>query len=166
MALTIYDFVAKTTDGKTLNFIDLKGKVILIVNTASKCGFTKQYAELEELYRNYHKHGLEIIAFPCNQFGGQEPGNDQEIEQFCSLNYDVTFTLMQKIEVNGSNTHPLYKFLKNKARGVLCTKRIKWNFTKFLISRDGTKIKRYGPPTKPLTLDMMIRNLLDVKYLR
>jgi glutathione peroxidase len=157
---TIYDFTANDINGDLLDFRNLKGKVLLVVNTASKCGFTKQYAELEQLYKKYHDQGLEIIAFPCNQFGNQEPDNADEIQKFCSLNYNVTFRLMQKIEVNGENTHPLYQFLKTKARGILWTKRIKWNFTKFLVNRDGRIIMRYSPLLKPLNLELIIQKLL------
>ena len=161
MPNTIYNFTANDTHGKEINFADLKGKVLLIVNTASKCGFTKQYAELEELHEKYHNQGLEIIAFPCNQFGDQEPGNAKEIQKFCNLTYGVTFTLMQKIDVNGEHTHPLYAFLKNKAKGLLGSEKIKWNFTKFLIGKDGTSITRYGSPKKPLRMEEDILKLLN-----
>ena len=160
MLNSIYKFSAKDIDGNMLDFSTLKGKVLLIVNTASKCGFTKQYAELEQLYKKYQDKGLEIIAFPCNQFGNQEPGNLDEIKQFCSLNYDVTFKLMEKIDVNGVNTHPIYQFLKKEARGIFFTQRIKWNFTKFLIDTNGVVIKRYSPQCKPLQLESIIKKLL------
>lgn len=158
---TIYDFEAKTQQGTTLNLSDLKGRVILIVNTASKCLFTKQYTELEQLHKKYHDLGLTILAFPCNQFGNQEPGNAEQIKEFCTLNYNITFPLMAKIEVNGANTIPLYEFLKKRARGILGSTNIKWNFTKFLISHDGKTIVRYGPWTTPAQFEIGIQSLLD-----
>ncbi|MFN8770955.1 MAG: glutathione peroxidase [Neisseriaceae bacterium] len=157
---SIYDFKALDIDGKFFDFNILKGKVLIIVNTASKCGFTKQYAELEKLYKTYYSKGIEIIAFPCNQFHNQEPGDESEIKQFCKLNYDISFKLMQKIDVNGKNTHPIYNYLKHKARGIFYTTKIKWNFTKFLINRDGTKVIRYAPIVNPSNLTDMIQKLL------
>lgn len=158
---TIYDFEVNTQYGTTLNLSELKGQVILIVNTASKCLFTKQYTELEQLYKKYHNSGLSILAFPCNQFGNQEPGNAEQIKEFCSFNYDITFPLMEKIEVNGINTIPLYDFLKKRARGILGSTKIKWNFTKFLVGRDGSTIVRYAPWTSPKQFEIGIQSLLN-----
>ena len=148
----IYDFKALKSNGSELNFKDLENKVILIVNTASKCGFTPQYAGLEKLNKKYNYKGLVVLGFPCNQFANQEPGSDSEITIFCQMNYGVTFQIMKKIEVNGENAHPVYKYLKEAAGGFLSNE-IKWNFTKFLISRDGNTIKRYAPTTKPEKLE-------------
>ncbi len=139
---------------------DKAGKVLLVVNTASKCGFTPQYAGLEALWRKYRDRGFEVIGFPCNQFGGQEPGDAGEIASFCSLNYDVSFPLMAKVEVNGDGATPLYRWLKAEAPGVLGTQRIKWNFTKFLIGRDGKVVRRYAPTDKPERLEADIEALL------
>ena len=161
MSLTIYDINAVDINGDVLNFADLKGKVLIIVNTASKCGFTKQYAELEQLYCKYRDNGLEIVGFPCNQFANQEPGNEHEIQQFCDLNYHISFKMMQKILVNGIHTHPLYRILKRQARGFLCTPCIKWNFTKFLVNRDGTQVTRYGPQISPIRMELEIQSCLD-----
>jgi glutathione peroxidase len=144
----VYDFSAKLNDGSEKPLGDYRGKVLLIVNTASKCGFTPQYKGLEELYQEYRGQGLEVLGFPCDQFGHQEPGNDKEIRSFCELNYGVTFPLFSKIEVNGANQHPLYKYLKSEAGGLLGDD-IKWNFTKFLIDRDGTVLDRFAPVTTP-----------------
>lgn len=155
----IYDFSAKTIDGKELNFKDFEGKVLLIVNTASKCGLTPQYKGLEELHDKYFEEGLVIVGFPCDQFGNQEPGEEKEIASFCERNYGVSFQMMSKIEVNGDNAHPIYKYLKSAAGGFL-TDGIKWNFTKFLISRDGTKIERYAPITKPESIEEDIKKML------
>jgi len=160
MTDNIYDFSATDINGNEFNFSNLKEKVILIVNTASKCGFTGQYKELEDLYLKYHDQGLEIIGFPCNQFGHQEPGNEEEIKSFCQLTYNVTFPMMSKIDVNGDNAHPIYQYLKQKAPGILGFKGIKWNFTKFLINRDGTIINRYPPQLKPSELEIGIQSLL------
>jgi glutathione peroxidase len=157
---TVYDFRSKTIDGADASLSDYRGKVLLIVNVASKCGFTPQYEGLEKLYTQYNKRGLEILGFPCNQFGAQEPGNEAEIKNFCSVKFDVTFPMFAKIEVNGPNTHPLYRFLKDAKPGVLGTRRIKWNFTKFLINRQGTPVKRYSPQQKPETLVQDIERLL------
>lgn len=144
----IYDFKALTSKGQELDFAQFEGKVLLIVNTASKCGFTPQFAGLEELNQKYRERGLVVIGFPCNQFASQDPGSDSEIEGFCQLNYGVTFQIMKKIDVNGDNAHPIFVYLKEKTKGLLGSS-IKWNFTKFLISRDGETIKRYAPITKP-----------------
>lgn len=156
---TIYDFAALTNRGVEKSFADYRSKVLLIVNTASKCGFTPQYKELEALYQKYKDAGLVVIGFPCDQFAHQEPGTDTEIEQFCQINFGVTFPLMKKIEVNGENEHPLYTFLKAQAGGCLGRK-IKWNFTKFLVSRDGSVIKRYAPATKPMKIEKDIVEML------
>lgn len=157
---TIYDFKALTSRGEELDFAQFKGKVLLIVNTASKCGFTPQFAGLEELNKKYKEQGLVIIGFPCNQFAHQDPDSDEEISSFCQLNYGVTFQIMKKIDVNGETTHPIYDYLKNVAHGIL-GKNIKWNFTKFLISRDGEQIKRYSPMTKPSKLEKDIEQMLN-----
>jgi len=153
---TIYQFDAINNKGETVSLSDYKGRVLLIVNTASACGFTPQYEGLENLYKEYQQQGLEIFAFPCNQFGKQEKGSDEEIKSFCDLTFNISFPLMKKIDVNGENTHPLYQFLKNSAPGILGTKNIKWNFTKFLINTHGEVIKRYASTTKPeqLTTDI------------
>lgn len=146
---TVYDFSAKSIDGEETPLSRFKGKVLLIVNVASRCGFTPQYAGLEKLYEKYKKHGFEVLAFPCNQFGGQEPGTESEIKAFCETNYGVKFPLFAKIEVNGENAHPLYKFLTKEKPGILGTEAIKWNFTKFLIDRKGNPVKRYAPNVSP-----------------
>lgn len=145
----VHHFKVKSTAGNTVDLGQYQGKVLLIVNTASQCGFTPQYQELEQLHQQYHAKGLEILAFPCNQFGGQEPGTDQDIAQFCQLNFGVTFNVMSKIQVNGPEAEPLFEYLKDQARGVLKTRAIKWNFTKFLVNKDGVVVKRYAPRTKP-----------------
>ncbi len=144
---TAYDFTAAALDGAPVALADYRGKVLLIVNTASKCGFTPQYAGLEKLHEDYPE--LVVLGFPCNQFGSQEPGDAAEIANFCSLTYDVKFPMMAKIEVNGPQTHPLYAWLKGEAKGVLGTQAIKWNFTKFLIGRDGRVIDRFAPTVTP-----------------
>jgi glutathione peroxidase len=149
MAAIVYEYVVKDSKSQDFSFAQLKGKVILIVNVASKCGFTPQYKGLEKLYLEKKDKGFTIIGFPCNQFGAQEPGTDQEIQTFCELNYGVTFPIMSKIEVNGTNEAPIYKFLKSNAPGILGTEAIKWNFTKFLIGKDGKVIHRYAPNTEP-----------------
>lgn len=157
---TIYDFKALTSKGKELDFAEFEGKVLLIVNTASKCGFTPQFEELEALHKQYQDQGLVVIGFPCNQFGNQDPGSDDEISGFCQLNYGVSFQIMQKVDVNGDNAAPIFKYLKKKAGGFL-TDSIKWNFTKFLISRDGKTIKRYAPITKPKRMEKDIESMLQ-----
>ncbi|MBU6437807.1 MAG: glutathione peroxidase [Betaproteobacteria bacterium] len=145
----VYDFTAETLDGKPAPLSQFKGKVLLIVNTASQCGFTPQYAGLQKLHTDYGPRGLVVLGFPCNQFGGQEPGTASDIASFCDLNFGVTFPLMNKVEVNGPQAHPLYKWLTDTAPGLLGTKAIKWNFTKFLVSRDGQTVKRYAPNDEP-----------------
>lgn len=159
---TIYDLNLKLTDidKKTVNLSDFKGKVVLIVNVASKCGFTPQYEGLEKLYKKYKSQGFEIFAFPCNQFGNQEPGSNEEIKNFCTTKYNVSFKLFDKIEVNGPNTHPLYKFLKQEKPGMRGTPDIKWNFTKFLIDRNGIVVERYAPQTSPESIEKDIVKLL------
>jgi len=156
----IYTFQVTMVDGKEQSMDRYQGKTLLIVNVASKCGFTPQYKGLEELYRKYKDRGLVVLGFPCNQFGGQEPGNEDEIQKFCSLNYDVTFPLFSKIKVNGENAHPLYKFLKKEAKGILGTEAIKWNFTKFLIDKSGKVIDRYASADKPENLEKEIEKIL------
>lgn len=157
----IYDFKINNIDGQEVDFSIFKGKVLLVVNVASKCGFTKQYAGLEQLYQQYKDNGLLVLGFPCNQFGGQEPGNEAEIKQFCNTKYDVTFPLFSKIEVNGANTHPLYKMLKSKCSGILGSKAIKWNFTKFLVDKHGKVTKRYASVTEPAAISTDIEHLLS-----
>ncbi len=155
----IYDFKALNNKGEEVDFSQFKGKVLLIVNTASKCGFTPQYDGLENLYQHYKDLGLVVIGFPCDQFAHQEPGSNEEIAEFCRLNHGVTFPLMDKIEVNGDNAHPIYQYLKKAAKGFFGN-RIKWNFTKFLISRDGQRVKRYGPAFSPKAIEKDIQDFL------
>lgn len=144
---TVYDFIVKGIDGREIPLADFRGQVLLIVNVASRCGFTPQYTVLEALYRKYHPQGFSVLGFPCDQFLHQEPGDEQEIKNFCSLNYDVTFPLFSKVHVNGSQTHPLFAYLKSIQRGMLGTGTIKWNFTKFLIDRQGRAVRRFSPRT-------------------
>ena len=158
--MSIYNFEVKTIGLQKIKLESYKGKVLLIVNVASQCGFTPQYKGLEELYRKYKEQGLEILGFPCNQFGGQEPGDEAEIKNFCSLNYDVTFPLFAKIDVNGAGTDPLYAYLKHEEKGILGTEAIKWNFTKFLVGRDGKVLQRFAPQTTPLELEAEIKKAL------
>jgi len=158
--VNIYDFKAKTIDGREVSLADYRGKVLLIVNVASKCGFTPQYKGLENLYERFHQNGFEVLGFPCNQFGKQEPGSDTDIQGFCDLQYGVRFPLFSKIEVNGPGTHPLYEFLKKSKRGFLGTSRIKWNFTKFLIDRRGNPIRRFSPQTTPAALEKDVQAAL------
>jgi glutathione peroxidase len=160
MTKTVYDFSAQTTGGKKKSLADYKGKVLLVVNTASKCGFTPQFAGLEEMYEKHKGEGFEILGFPCNQFGKQDPGSNDEIMEFCQLNYGVSFPMFGKIEVNGSGTDPLFKHLKKEAPGALGTERIKWNFTKFLINSDGEVVKRYAPTVKPKDIEKDVKKLL------
>ncbi|MBQ1673035.1 MAG: glutathione peroxidase [Bacteroidales bacterium] len=156
---TIYDFKALRNNGQELDFAQFKGKVLMIVNTASKCGFTPQYKGLEALYQKYKDQGFVIVGFPCDQFAHQEPGDDAAIAQFCEINFGVTFPLMKKIEVNGKDAHPIYKYLKAETKGLLGGA-IKWNFTKFLISRDGSRIQRFAPMATPESLDEKVAALL------
>ncbi|MBV8622331.1 MAG: glutathione peroxidase [Herbaspirillum sp.] len=157
---TLYDFHPQLADGSEFDLGQLQGKVLLIVNTASKCGFTPQYNGLEAIHRQFKARGLEVLAFPCNQFGGQEPGNADEIGAFCEKNYGVTFPLFAKIDVNGDQAAPLFKYLKKEAPGLLGSKAIKWNFTKFLVGRDGRVAKRYAPQTRPEEIVSDIEALL------
>ena len=157
---SIYDISVDDIHGKPVKLDQYKDKVMLIVNTASKCGFTPQYKGLEALYEKFHGKGLEVLGFPCNQFGAQEPGTEKEIAQFCELNYGVTFPLFAKVEVNGSNTAPVYKFLKAEKPGLLGSEAIKWNFTKFLIDKQGGVVKRYAPTDRPEDLARDIEPLL------
>ncbi len=157
----IYDFNVATITREAQSMEMYKDKVLLIVNVASKCGYTPQYEGLEKLYKTYKDQGFEILAFPCNQFGGQEPGAEKQILNFCRTNFDVTFPLFAKIDVNGKDTHPLYVYLKNKAPGILGTKSIKWNFTKFLVDKKGNVISRYGSSTKPEEIRSDIEKLLE-----
>ncbi len=149
---TVYDFEALTINGKSVPLSQYKGKPLLIVNTASACGFTPQFAGLEELHKTYGKKGLVVLGFPCNQFGAQDKGSNDEIAEFCQLNYGVSFPMMAKIDVNGSDAHPLYQWLASEAPGLLGTKAIKWNFTKFLVAKDGQVLKRYAPTDTPQSM--------------
>lgn len=156
----IQDFEATTIDGRPVRLADHRGQVLLIVNTASRCGFTPQFAGLEQLWSTYGPRGLVVLGFPSNEFGGQDPGSNQEIASFCSLNYGVSFPMMAKIQVNGADAHPLYRWLTAEAPGLLGTKAIKWNFTKFLVGRDGQVIRRYAPTDKPESLQADIEAAL------
>jgi glutathione peroxidase len=157
---TIHDFQAASLHGTPIDLAQYRGKVLLIVNTASQCGFTPQYQGLETLYRQFRNRGFEVLGFPCNQFGGQEPGSAGEIGTFCETNYGVTFPLFAKIDVNGDKAHPLFRHLKRKAPGLLGTQSIKWNFTKFLVAKDGSVYRRYAPRTEPQELAADIEKLL------
>ena len=157
---TAYDFSAKSIDGSEVSFDAYRGKVLLIVNTASKCGFTYQYEGLEMLHEQLSDQGLVVLGFPCNQFSDQEPGDEAEIAEFCRLTYDVQFPMFAKIEVNGPDAHPLYKWLKGNAKGILGTEGIKWNFTKFLIDRTGKVFSRYAPVTTPQAIRGEIEELI------
>jgi glutathione peroxidase len=157
---TAYDFSAQTIDGEQQPLDAYRGKALLIVNVASKCGFTPQYTGLEEMYRKHKDEGLEVLGFPCDQFGHQEPGNADEIKNFCSLTYDVTFPMFAKIDVNGAEAHPLWKWLKQEKGGILGLDGIKWNFTKFLVGRDGSVLKRYAPTDTPKKIEKDIVALL------
>ena len=158
--MIIYDYEAQLLNGETISLRQFENQVILIVNTASKCGFTPQYEQLQTLYERYKENGLVVLGFPCNQFMLQEPGDDLEIEGFCRLNYGVTFPMFSKVEVKGANAHPLFKHLTEEAPGVLGSKVVKWNFTKFLIDKKGNIVKRYSPQTKPYDLEEEILKLL------
>ena len=150
---TLYDFTVNDIAGQPVKLDRYQGKVVLVVNTASKCGFTPQYKGLETLYRKYKDQGLEVLGFPCNQFGAQEPGNEQEIATFCETNYDVTFPMFAKVDVNGDDTAPVYRYLKSEKPGLLGTEKIKWNFTKFLVDRSGKVVARYAPNDTPESLE-------------
>ncbi|WJG07866.1 glutathione peroxidase [Aliiglaciecola sp. LCG003] len=160
MPSTIYEFDMPLNNGQKKSLADYKQQVVLIVNTASKCGFTPQYTGLQAMHEKFKDRGFEVLGFPCDQFGHQEPGDDSEIEQFCSLNYNVDFPLFKKTDVNGKNASPFFDFLKSEAPGLLGSKSIKWNFTKFLVNRDGKVIARYAPKTKPEDIEKDIEKLL------
>ncbi|MDE2362048.1 MAG: glutathione peroxidase [Hyphomicrobiales bacterium] len=157
---SIYDFTADTLDGKPQKLSAYEGKALLVVNTASKCGFTPQYAGLEKLHEDLKARGFEVLGFPCNQFGAQEPGDAEEIKNFCSLTYDVSFPMFAKVDVNGANTHPLFAWLKTAKPGLLGSEGVKWNFTKFLIDRAGQPVARYAPQVKPEDLRADIEKVL------
>ena len=157
---SVYDYSATLADGTTTSLSDYKGQVLLIVNTASKCGFTPQYEGLEKLHATHKDAGFAVLAFPCNQFGSQEPGSTEEIVEFCEMRFQTSFPLFEKVDVNGTNSHPLYKHLKSEVKGLLGTERIKWNFTKFLINRDGKVVGRFGSQKKPADIESEIMALL------
>ncbi|MBR8537352.1 glutathione peroxidase [Carboxylicivirga sediminis] len=159
MTNNFYQFEAKTLQGKTINMSDYKGKTVLVVNTASKCGLTPQYEGLEALYQKYKDKGLVILGFPCNQFGNQEPGDEKSISEGCLINYGVSFPMFAKVDVNGEQAHPLFKYLKSELGGLLGSK-IKWNFTKFIIDANGQPIKRFAPVTKPAKIDTFLSKIL------
>ena len=161
MNTSIYDFKCKNSSGNEISLSDYRGKTLLIVNTASKCGFTPQYDGLQSLQDQYDSEKFSVLAFPCNQFGGQEPGTDNEIQEFCSLNFKSTFPVFSKIDVNGENAHPLYKFLCSEKKGVLGSEKIKWNFTKFLVNSDGDPVARYASTTTPEKISKDIENLIN-----
>lgn len=160
---SLYDFTATNIDGKPISLSAYRGKVLLIVNTASACGFTPQYKGLQALYDTYASQGFEVLGFPCNQFGQQETGSTAEIQSFCEMRFGVTFPLFQKIEVNGQNAHPLYQYLTKIAPGILGTESVKWNFTKFLVDRAGNVVKRYSSLTKPEDIERAIQTLLQAQ---
>ena len=157
---TAYDFTARDIDGVEQPLAAYRGKPLLVVNVASKCGFTPQYAGLQALYARFHEQGLEVLGFPCDQFGHQEPGDESEIKSFCSTRYEVTFPMFAKIDVNGANAHPLYQWLKSEKAGILGTEAIKWNFTKFLVDRTGRVVRRYAPTDTPEKIEKEIPALL------
>ena len=161
MAQSIYEFKIKSLQGKEIDFQDYKNKVILIVNTASKCGYTPQYAGLQSLYLKYKDSGLVILGFPCNQFGGQEPGDKDEIQNSCLINFGVSFPIFEKVDVNGANAHPLFDYVKSSLPGIFGIKRIPWNFTKFLFDKNGKPIKRFATITKPEKIEAEIQKLLQ-----
>lgn len=155
-----FDLSAQNSSGQQELLSKYKGKVVVVVNVASRCGFTPQYTGLEQLYKKYESQGLVILGFPCNQFGSQEPGSDSEIQSFCKMNYGVSFPVLSKVDVNGANASPIYQFLKSEAPGILGTEAIKWNFTKFLVGKDGKVIQRYAPNTEPKDLEKDIETAL------
>ena len=158
---SIYDYKVDDSQKNPVSLSDYKGKTLLIVNVASKCGLTPQYKGLQELYSKYSNKDFEILAFPCNQFGAQEPGSNEEIKEFCDINFNVSFKIFDKVNVNGSSASPLFKYLKNEAKGVMGSEAIKWNFTKFLIDNNGSVIKRYSPQTTPDKIDKDLSKILD-----
>ncbi|MGK7908091.1 MAG: glutathione peroxidase [Synechococcus sp.] len=158
--MSIYDYTATTIDGESKSMGEFRDRALLIVNVASKCGFTPQYKGLEALYRKYHEQGFDVLGFPCNQFGSQEPGTEAEIKEFCSLNYDVTFPMFSKVDVNGGNADPLFKYLKSEQKGFLGTEAIKWNFTKFLVDKSGKVVKRFGSNDSPESLEKAVAEVL------
>ena len=158
--MTVHDFSARTIDGEERKLSDYKGKILVIVNTASKCGFTPQYEGLEKMFREFRNKGLVVLGFPCDQFGHQEPGDEREIKEFCALKYDVSFPMFSKVDVNGDHAHPLFKHLKDEAPGLLGSRSIKWNFTKFLVDKSGKVVKRYGSIDKPESIVKDIDKLL------
>ncbi|MQR94143.1 glutathione peroxidase [Fictibacillus phosphorivorans] len=158
--MSVYDFSVETIKGEETNLDTYKGDVLLIVNTASKCGFTPQYKGLQSIYESHKEQGLSVLGFPCNQFGAQEPGSSDEIMEFCELNYGVNFPMFAKVDVNGDQAHPLFKYLAAEAPGILGSKAIKWNFTKFLVDRNGQVVKRFAPTDKPETIEKHIQELL------
>jgi glutathione peroxidase len=160
--MNLYEYTVTTIDGQTRTMENYRGQVLLIVNVASKCGFTSQYAGLEALYRRLRDKGFTVLGFPCDQFGHQEPGNEAEIQKFCSLTYDVTFPLFAKVEVNGSGTHPLYTYLKKAQPGLFGSESIKWNFTKFMVNREGQVLKRYAPTDTPEKIEDDLITLLEL----
>ena len=160
MADTFYDFTVRANDGSTVDLSEYRGKAVLVVNTASKCGFTPQFSGLEKLWDRFGDNGLVVLGFPCNQFASQDPGSDGEILEFCQVNYGVTFPMMAKVDVNGSDADPVFRWLTKQAPGLMGSKRIKWNFTKFLVSRDGTVVKRFGPNDDPESLAPEIEEAL------
>ncbi len=159
--MSLYDISAKTIDGRTQSLSEYRGMTLLIVNVASQCGFTPQYAGLEQIYREFNDRGFVVLGFPCNQFGSQEPGSDADIVSFCSTKYDVTFPMFAKVEVNGPAAHPLFRLLKSSRKGLLGTESIKWNFTKFLVDRHGQVVRRYAPGDTPDAIRADIAGLLD-----
>ncbi|MCA1030402.1 glutathione peroxidase [Bacillus timonensis] len=159
--MTVYEFDVETINKTEVSLSDFKGKVLLIVNTASKCGYTPQYKELQDLYEQYKDKGLTVLGFPCNQFMNQEPGTEEDIQQFCELNYGVSFPLFAKVDVKGEHAHPLFKYLSENAPGILGSKSIKWNFTKFLVNSNGEVISRYAPQTNPNDIKSDIEKLLN-----
>jgi glutathione peroxidase len=158
--MSVYDFSVETIKGEKTSLDTYKGDVLLIVNTASKCGFTPQYKGLQSIYESHKEQGLSVLGFPCNQFGAQEPGSSDEIMEFCELNYGVNFPMFAKVDVNGDEAHPLFKYLAAEAPGILGSKAIKWNFTKFLVDRNGQVVKRFAPTDKPETIEKHIQELL------
>jgi glutathione peroxidase len=161
--MSIYQFDVQNAKGETVSLANYKNKILLIVNTASQCGYTRQYKELQELHNKYSSEDFVVLGFPCNQFGNQEPGSNEEIQSFCQLNFGVTFPVFAKVNVNGNDASPLFKYLTTEARGILGTKDVKWNFTKFLVNRQGEVVKRYASATNPLSIQEDISELLHVK---